>query len=139
VAILDALSPAQLIQPAGPLTTTLFPGRDVNGLESLVDGWLAVAYAHEDVVGVTDAAKQNKMARAYALYLAYMDVWQRMLAEPNAADVDDKGKTAYTDKQREGIKQLADMYLAQFLDLVPTAAAVTETPGTTTVPVRLQW
>jgi len=130
-----------LIQPHGPLTTTLFPGRDVNGLGVLVDGWLDVSYAHEDVVAEGDETTQNKMAKAYALYLAYTDVYRRMLAEPNAVarSGDDKGSSSYTDKQRDDMKAIAASYLDEFLSLVPTAAADAVTPGTVTVPIRLVW
>lgn len=134
------LEPTQLIQPAGPLTTTLFPGRDGNGLAALVDGWLTVAYERDDVVDqAADVAKQNRMARAYALYLAYTDVYRRMLAEPNQVQVAEKGSSTYTDKQRDAMKAIADGYLQEYLNEVPTAAADTVTPGTATVPVRLAW
>lgn len=101
-----------LIEPNGPLDTTLFPGDDSVALRTRVIAYLANAYMDRRVIAAAgDANVQNGKAAALVLYTAYMAVYRRMLREPLTVKVDEKGGHGYSTKQIDAMKELADEQL----------------------------
>lgn len=120
-----------LISPSGPLETRLFPGESSKQLVARITGYISVAFDDTRVAALDEAAasdedeaKVDRLVRAYALYRAYLAVYQRMLAEPNSVTQTEKGSSTYTDKQRDGMLALANAQLAAFeAELVVEVAA----------------
>lgn len=112
---------SSLIAPNGPIALTMFPGVDRVALETLVTARIATVYDDARIDdGENDAATQDKLARPLAIYTVLIeDVYPRMLVEPNSVKNDEKGASAYTDKQRADFLAWANGYLDQFTDLLP--------------------
>jgi hypothetical protein len=139
------LTPAALIDPVGPLETRLFPGEDAITLTARVQAYLDAGYADSRIVAIgddtpADAALQDQMARAYALWRAYDAVYQRMLSEPLTVNVAEKGGHGYSTAQIDGMQARAEQYLAELNALIPVPISTTTIyPGTTSVPTLFRW
>lgn len=133
------LDSATLLQPAGPIDPKLFPGEGRKALGIRLEAYVDRAYleprvADMDVDTEDNVALQDRAARAYALYLAFMDVYTRMLTEPVTVAIAEKGSHGYTMAQINAMKALADGYLVEFEGLVPFEPDVAPpTVGTLTV------
>lgn len=113
------LLPHELLAPHGPLSPTLFPKTPENVLAISVEHWLNTAYAQSAVADETNETLKNRMAKAYALYLAFTSVADRMAGEPLDVSVTEKGSHGYDMKQIEYMQQRAASYLDEFNGLVP--------------------
>lgn len=110
-----ALEPADLIEPAGRLQDSLFPGED---LLALATAWLATAYTKvSDVSGsLIDAA-----ATAYTYYLAYSHVADRLAGQPNSVSVDSAAQIqqAIGQDRIAYFSRLAQKYLDEYQGYLP--------------------
>lgn len=113
-----AITASSLIAPNGPIATVMFPGLGKAAVQSIVTARLKAAYADPRVVAFEDDPddeKQDRLARPLAIYTTLVEeVYPRMLVEPNSVDVAEKGKSAYTDKQRSDFLAWANGFLATF-------------------------
>lgn len=111
-----------LIAPNGPIQPTFFPTSALPvgvNLSGLMDAYVTRAYADARVSTLTSETAKNTGAFSLAAYLALMDVYGRMLTEPTSVNIAEKGSHGYTKDQRDGIKALADQYLADLDALIP--------------------
>jgi hypothetical protein len=119
-----AVAAAALIEPTGPLTTSLFPGEDGNALAVRVDAYLTAALTDPRVAAIiaADGTKTDAAKTAYALFRAYSAVVQRMNSEPLTVNVTEKGGHGYSTAQIGAMQQLADKYDAALDALLPVAS-----------------
>lgn len=116
------IAAASLIAPNGPIALVMFPGFSRKQLTTLVAARIANAANDARIAPLEDAAttdedeaKVDRMTRALALHTILIeDVYPRMLVEPNSVNVAEKGSSTYTDKQRQGILDMAQRYLDAF-------------------------
>lgn len=127
-----------LLEPKGPLTTTLFPNEDRGALLVRADAYLERADADGRVKGL-DPAVIDQGTTALALHFAFSDVVIRMSSEPLTVNVAEKGSHGYSTAQIETMKQLRDGYLNDLEDLIETNDATVISPGTTAIPNRFTW
>ena len=62
-----ALEATDLLHPKGPVTTTLFPDKSLEDVTGYVAAYLDEAYADSRVSAISDTAKKDKKAKAWAL------------------------------------------------------------------------
>jgi hypothetical protein len=112
---------ADLIEPTGPLTTSLFPGEDINALSMRCDAYVAAAANDPRVIAAigANAANADSAKTAYALWRAYSAVVQRMNAEPLSVSQFEKGSTGYSVSQIAAMQALADQFDGNLDALVP--------------------
>lgn len=112
-----------LLSPNGPIDPKLFPGEESNVLAARLERYVENAYDDERVAALTPDAVKDKGARALALSTAFNDVYIRMSAEPLTVSLgSEKGSHGYSAAQLQNIKAIADGYLAELEDLVPTTS-----------------
>lgn len=136
------LTSADLLSPAGPVESFLFPGEDSKALATRLTGYLTQAYADARVAAQTDALKKNALARAWALYLVYTAVYSRLSANPATITVTEKGGHGYTATQVQSFKDLAAQYLADFNGLLSLDTGTVHDsplPGTQAAQFSFQW
>lgn len=135
------LTAADLIEPTGPLTTTLFPGDDAHALSTRAEAYIAAAAGDSRVAAIiaADASKADAATRAYALWRAYTAAWQRMSLEPITVNVQEKGSHGYSTAQLANIKALADGYVADLEAMVPAPTTESVPLGTTAVANQFTW
>lgn len=105
------LTADDLIEPNGPIEIGLFLGEvnDSIALGARVTAYLAQAYVDSRVVAAAaDTNVQNRKAKAFVLYTAYMAAYRLMLRSPLTVNVNEKGSHGYSTKQIDAMKQLAD-------------------------------
>lgn len=114
-----ALEPADLIEPKGRLQESLFPGED---MLALVTGWLTKAAAKATLAGnFIDAATE-----AYAYYLAYSHVADRLAGQPNSVSVDSAAQVQQSIGQDRisYFQKLAQKYLDEYESYFPGPANI---------------
>jgi hypothetical protein len=118
-----SVAASDLIDPAGPLTTSLFPGDDMNALTARVNAYFAAAASDKRVAAIVgaDSANADAAAEAYALWRAYRAVVQRMNSEPITVRLNDgdKGSHGYSVSQIAAMQALVDSYDAQLAAMLP--------------------
>lgn len=123
-----AVTPASLLEPAGLVTPSLFPGEGDATLTARLQ-----AYINEgDEKTATDAG-----IRAWAYHRAFMAVWIRLTTNPNTENFQDQGGHSFLQSQIENVKRIADEQLALFTSL--TTSATTSTSGTTSTGANFSW
>jgi hypothetical protein len=132
---------ADLMSPVGPITAALFPGEQSNVLEARLTQYLDNGYGDERVAAQTDQSRQDMLARAWALYQAFTDVYIRLSAEPTTLAVTEKGSHAYVAEQLRNFKALADKYLSDFngLLIIPPAVPLQRIPPTMSLRNNVEW
>lgn len=119
-----ALTYADLMYPLGPVTAELFPEKALNVIQADVTAFLTEAYAKDLVIGLTDDAKKDKSARAWALYRTFDSAAIRMTAEPlqvnNGAE---SGSHGYSMDQIQAMEERAQKYLDEFNGLAVVVGA----------------
>lgn len=141
-----ALVATDLITPNGPLSLVLFPNIDAKALETKVGVFLTHAYNDPRVAAVTESddsdqalAKEERMAKALALYAAYSEVYQRMVAEPLTVNVAEKGGHGYSTAQIAAMKDIRDGYRDAFEDELPVEETIPSTNFNSAVQNRFTW
>lgn len=134
------LTASDLMAPAGPVESFLFPEEDSNQLPDRLNGYLANAYVDARVAAFPDAT-QNSMAKAYALWQVYTAVYTRLSAMPITVTVAEKGGHGYSAEQIRNFRDLANKYLADFngMLIVEPSSPPTAFPGTVSVGTEYRW
>lgn len=133
------LTTADLQQPAGELTESLFPG---SNFSSLLVGWLAQAKAKVEGDGSIAPANHNAAAAAWVYYRAFSHKAALQANTPNQVNFSNQpgvSKTMAAD-QREYFVNLANQWLATFSGYVAaTASAMGSLTGSQMLNTLPRW
>lgn len=134
------LTVEQLIAPAGEIERAMFPDDDGDQLKARVTIWLNEATSR---VAAVAAAEVDNATRAYVNFRAFRAVYLRLSALPTSVSITDEGSHGYTADQAVRFGKLADEAYAEFIALVPSAAATVtreaRQPGVVAVPTVITW
>lgn len=120
----------------GDIDPSLFPQLDSAGLETFLTGKLTEGYAGAAAqVPALIVPISDSYAIAWAYYMAFLSVWQRMSSSPASAEVDGEAKRTYLASQIQSFKDMADMYQARAISLIPLPAGDIDA-GTVVTSVR---
>lgn len=135
------ITAADLLQPKGPLSLSLFPGEGRNEYDTRVGQYITDAYADERVAAQTDQTRADNLARAFALHKAFTDVVVRLSGEPISVSVTEKGGHSYSGEQIKTFERLAAKYWGDFLGLLVIEGSVppTQMPGSVSVRNSVEW
>ena len=138
-----AVTPAQFLAPAGPITPLLFPGEGVTELTARVQVYIDNAGARAEIIAAAgDPARVDSMTIAFVLYTTFTDVYVRMSVEPSTVRVEEKGNHSYLAEQIRNIRALAEKYWADFVALaelpVPKMVAGI-VPPTQSISTDVRW
>lgn len=116
-----AVTPADLLAPAGPVEVTLFPGEDVASevnpgstkLEDRLQTYIDRAVARTE--GIAFPRPDDAVAM-YALYLTFMAAYVLAASRPATenAQVEIIGSYGYSKDQRDALKAQANQYLTEY-------------------------
>lgn len=123
------LSATDLLAPTGTLVPALYPHLSGPAVQQQLDEWLLLGYQAATAAGVTDPAKQDKVAEAFASLRWYQGALDRIIGSPTTAALNDKESHTYSSKQLELLQQRIDYWQGQ-LDaaLAPPTVVVTTDP-----------
>lgn len=126
-----------LLAPNGPVETELFPGEDHDALTERLNAFISQAEAQAAQYTWANQAATDAGVTAYALYLSFRQAHTLALVRPAEEDSQAEmlGRVTYEEDQRDGIKDLADWYWKEWVNLSestltdPTSAVSTGVPS----------
>ncbi len=124
-----AVVPKTLIAPEGAVESELFPGEggDESGSALLTRLTTYVSKAVAKVADITfvDTAQSDAAIQAWAYHLAFKAAYTLKLSRPATEDfqVEVMGEIGFEKDQRDGIKELADEYFAEYMGILADAGA----------------
>lgn len=132
--------PDALLDPAGPVTPSLFPGEGVNELRVRLQQYIDNATAEEAVVAAP-ADRQDGMVRAHSLMQVFTAVYIRLSTEPLTVTVTEKGGHGYSAEQIRNMRDLAAKYRADYEGLIVPVGTIRPglLPSTMNVPTSVEW
>lgn len=105
--------PADMMQPAGMLTLSLFPNySDQTALNEFLEGLLAAGY--ENASDLDEQDEKDGAALAFAYYRAYDAIYQRLLNSPSTASIDGEASRQFLWSQIEAFQKLSDRYKGEY-------------------------
>lgn len=121
-----AVTPENLIAPAGPLEKALFPGEHEEGDDTFLERVTAYVSQATTKAGAYDfatTAEEDAAIEAWALHLAFRAAYTLSLTRPAEEDsrIEVLGRVIYADDQRRGLKELQDYYFSAWLDAIVNA------------------
>lgn len=130
-----------LLPPKGELEPALFPMETVQAVADRVDAYLVEGYAAGRAAGITDTARLDRLARAYAYWKAYAAVVARMLASPATGSLNDGGSYGYSSEQLKQLVAERDRWYDEYLTELPSddAAPVRRPNETGPTPNQYVW
>jgi len=126
------LSADDLLTPKGDLQeSVLFPDVKPDDVRVQLGSWIDDAYdamteAEIDVDDADVAPKAARVARKWAYYKAYEQVFIRLAAQPMQFATDNEASQQYDPSQLKQFGQLKDQYLAEYDNLFAGLTAVIE-------------
>lgn len=104
-----------LQQPNGLLTAALFPNLSAADLESMLQGFLNAGYEQADAIDAPQTqARKDSAAMAWAYYMGYRVIWQRLSSMPAQTSLDGQASQQYLESQIATFKTLSDEQLMAF-------------------------
>lgn len=131
----DLLAPRGELQPA-----LLAIAAGTQAAADVVTDWLDAGYDYAAAAGFTDAARVDRIARAYAYWRAYDAAVQAIAASPMSVSFVDKGSSTFTSEQLRTLQSKATQWQAEY-DAAITLEPTTQASGasTTATPNRFVW
>jgi hypothetical protein len=133
------ITPADLLAPAGPIEAALFPGEgdgiDGTDLYERLDAYITRAQTVTSGIAFPDP---DPAVKAYSLYLAFDAAYMVSVARPSADNslVPVLGSESYSKDQRDALKAKADLYFAEYRDLLVLVPPASGTIVPVGIPTR---